>query len=103
MSRTKPYVFIFYRGELEQVVNMILHQYYWHERVAFGRSTTGNDVVATKNDILFFFLSFFGTSVQRSSRSAFGGSTGNDVSGHYKHHYFLSFLFFFFLRSLPFL
>ena len=30
-----------------------------------------------------------GTSVQRSSRSAFGRSTGNDVSGHYKWHYFL--------------
>ena len=35
-----------------------------------------------------------GTSVWRSSRSAFGRSTGNDVSGHYKRHYFLfSFLF----------
>ena len=30
-----------------------------------------------------------GTSVRRSSRSAFGRSTGNDVSGHYKRHYFL--------------
>ena len=35
---------------------------FWHERVAFqwsafGRSTAGNDVVATKNNILFF--SFF--------------------------------------------
>ena len=29
----------------------------------------------------------FGTSVRRSSRPAFGRSTGNDVSGHYKHHY----------------
>ena len=29
-----------------------------------------------------------GTSVQRSSRSAFGRLTGNDVSGHYKHHHF---------------
>ena len=32
----------------------------------------------------------FGTSVRRSSRSAVGRSTGNDVSGHYKR---LSFLF----------
>ena len=32
---------------------------------------------------------FFGTSVRRSSRSAFGRSTCNDVSGHYKRHYFL--------------
>ena len=29
----------------------------------------------------------FGMSKQRSSWSAFGQSTGNDVSGHYKHHY----------------
>ena len=42
----------------------------------------------------------FGTSVRRSSRSAFGRSTGNDVSGHYKRHYFL--FFFFFLRRLLF-
>ena len=42
-----------------------------------------------------------GTSVRRSSRSAFGRSTGNDVSGHYKRHYFLfSFLFFSFLCRL---
>ena len=34
-----------------------------------------------------------GTSVLCSSRSAFGRSTGNDVSGHFKHHYFLFFLF----------
>ena len=41
-----------------------------------------------------------GTSVRRSSRSSFGRLTGNDVSGHYKRHYFLFFflfLFFFFL------
>ena len=30
-----------------------------------------------------------GTGSQRSSRSAFGRSTGNDVSGHYKRNYFL--------------
>ena len=38
----------------------------------------------------FGFVSVFviGTSVRRSSRSAFGRSTGNDVSGHYKRHYF---------------
>ena len=35
----------------------------------------------------------FGTSVRRSSRSAFGRPTGNNVSGHYKRHYFLSFFF----------
>ena len=35
-----------------------------------------------------------GTSVRRSSRSAFGRSTGNDVSGHYKRHYILFFFFF---------
>ena len=28
-----------------------------------------------------------GTSVRRSSRSAVGRLTGNDVSGHYKRHY----------------
>ena len=37
---------------------------FWHEqaafqRSAFGRSTAGNDVVSTKNAILFFFFSFF--------------------------------------------
>ena len=41
----------------------------------------------------------FGTSVRRSSRSALGRSTGNDISGHCKRHYFLSF---FFLRCLLF-
>ena len=41
------------------------------------------------------FLVFFGTSVRRSSQSAFGRSTDNDVSGHYKRHYFFFFLFFF--------
>ena len=35
-------------------------------------------------------------SVRRSSRSAFGRSTGNDVSGHYKRHYFLFLLFIYF-------
>ena len=34
-------------------------------------------------------FSVFGTSGQRSSRLAFGRVTGNDVSGHYKYHYFL--------------
>ena len=34
----------------------------------------------------------FGTSGRHFSWSAFWWSTGNDVSGHYKHHYFL-FLF----------
>ena len=43
-----------------------------------------------------------GTSVRRSSRSAFGQLTGNDVSGNYKRHYFLSFFFFFKLRSSSF-
>ena len=45
-----------------------------------------------------------GTSVRRSSRSAFGRSafgrsTGNDVSGRYKRHYFF-FIYFFFFFSL---
>ena len=40
------------------------------------------------------FQTIFGTSVRRSSRSAFGRSTGNDVSGHYKRHYFFSFFSF---------
>ena len=40
-----------------------------------------------------------GTSVRRSSWSAFRRSTGNDVSGHYKRRYFL--FSFFFLRHLP--
>ena len=38
-----------------------------------------------------------GTSVRRSSRSAFGWLTGNNLSGHYKHN---SFFFFFFRRLL---
>ena len=47
-------------------------------------------------------LWYFGTSVRRSSRSAFGRSTGNDVSGHYKRHYFLfSFFLFFSFFSSP--
>ena len=37
---------------------------------------------------------FIGTSGQRSSRSAFARSTGNDVSGHYKRHCFPFFPFF---------
>ena len=37
----------------------------------------------------------FGTSGQRSSQSAFGRSTSNDVSGHYKRHYFFLFYFLF--------
>ena len=40
----------------------------------------------------------FGTSMQSSSRSAVGRPTGNDVSGHYKRHSFLS-SFSFFLSS----
>ena len=32
--------------------------------------------------LLFIFFLAIGTSVRRSSRSAFGGPTGNDVSGH---------------------
>ena len=40
-----------------------------------------------------------GTNVRRSSRSAFGGPTGNNVSGHYKWHYLF---FFFFLCCLLF-
>ena len=36
----------------------------------------------------------FGLNMRRSSRSAFTWSTGNDVSGHYKQHSFLFFLFF---------
>ena len=40
-----------------------------------------------------FISQYIGMSVRRSSRSAFGRSTGNDVSGHYKRHYFLFFLF----------
>ena len=46
----------------------------------------------------YFQFSFvykdIGMSVRRSSRSAFGRSSGNDVSGHYKHHYFLFYLLF---------
>ena len=48
------------------------------------------------------FVKCIGTSVRRSSRSAFGRSTGNDVSGHYKRHYFL-FSFFFSSPSSTFL
>ena len=51
--------------------------------------------------IIIHIFGNFGTSVRRSSRSAFGRSTGNDVSGHYKRHYFLFFfLFFFFFFSV---
>ena len=46
----------------------------------------------------FYSLHFrIGTSVRCSNRSAFGRSTGNDVSGHYKRH---SFFFFFLCRLL---
>ena len=41
-------------------------------------------------------VSIIGTGMRGSSRSAFGRSTGNDVSDHYKRHYFLFFLFSFF-------
>ena len=44
-------------------------------------------------------LLIFGTSGQHSSRSAFGPTTGNDISGHYKQRYFL---FPVFLRCLLF-
>ena len=50
-------------------------------------SRLATTLVATINIII-------GTSVQLSSWSAFGRSTGYDVSGHYKRHYFLLFLFF---------
>ena len=61
----------------------------------------------TLNFIVQFLLLLrwgFCTSVWHSSRSAFGGSTGNDVSGHYKRHYFLIFFFsfLFLLRRLLF-
>ena len=36
-----------------------------------------------------------GTSVRRSSLSVFGWSTGNEVSGRYKHHYIINFFPFF--------
>ena len=48
-------------------------------------SRLATTLVATINIII-------GTSVQLSSWSAFGRSTGYDVSGHYKRHYFLFFL-----------
>ena len=47
------------------------------------------------------FLATFGTSVRCSSRSAFGRLTGNNVSGHYKRHYF-PFLFSFFFSVVYF-
>ena len=46
---------------------------YWHERAvfqwaSFGRLAAGNDVVATKNDILFFsFFLFFSFLLSPSS------------------------------------
>ena len=43
----------------------------------------------------------FGTSVRRSSRAAFGRSTGNDVSDHYKRNYYI--IIFFFSPSSTFL
>ena len=46
-------------------------------------------------------LAAIGTSVRRSRRSAFGRLTGNDVSGHYKRHYFLFLFFFFFFFFSP--
>ena len=53
----------------------------------------------------YFQFSFvykdIGMSVRRSSRSAFGRSTGNDVSGHYKRNYFLFFFFLFSFFSSP--
>ena len=50
-----------------------------------GRLAT--TLVATINIIIFHSI---GMSVRRSSRSAFGRSTGNDVSGHKIRHYFFS-------------
>ena len=53
-------------GGIQMELNVFFptNKYFWHERTAFqrsafGRSTSGNDVVATKNAILFFFFSFF--------------------------------------------
>ena len=54
-----------------------------------------------KIQIYNFTIPAIGTSVRRSSRSAFRRLTGNDVSGHYKRHYFLSFFSFFFLFFSP--
>ena len=47
-----------------------------------GQASEG---VQGPNPIRYFFC----TSSWRSSQLAFRRSTGNDVSGHYKHHYFL--------------
>ena len=58
--------------------------------------------VLNKNHLFLLRLWDIGMSVRRSSRLAFGRSTGNDVSGQYKHHYFL-FLFSFFSPSSTFL
>ena len=48
-----------------------------------------------QNNIGICLILNFGTSVRHSSRSAFGRSTGNDVSGNYFHHSFFSPPFFF--------
>ena len=73
---------------------------------SFVRDKSSKDYVALGSNSLTLFLERvysemkyhrgIGTSVRRSSRSAFGRLTGNDVSGHYKRHYFLSFFFFLF-------
>ena len=41
------------------------------------------------NNVFLMKITTIGTSGRRCSRSPFRRSTGNDVSGHYFHHYFL--------------
>ena len=62
-----------------------------------GRPTKKQPPI-TAYDPIFFKAESFGTSGRRCSRSPFRRLTGNDVSGHYFHHYFLFFSPFFFVR-----
>ena len=68
------------------------HSYQKYQQ--FGKGTTGMSFAF----FLFPFRWLTGsdiicTSVRRSSRLAFGQPTGNDVSGQYKWHYYLFFIF----------
>ena len=61
-----------------------------------------NIVMRQKIKGCFLLPAIFGTSVRHSSWSAFGRPPGNDVSGHYKHHYLFFFHFPFFFSVATF-
>ena len=56
------------------------------QQLRFQLNPSTQEYIDRKDDILCHVCNI-GTSMRRSSRSAFGRSTGNDVSGHYKRPY----------------